>query len=152
MPTSLPDVSPGILRRRRRRGCLISLRRSRNKLEELLIREAARREEVFKNLPELLKRIKKIGEADKESRVFLFGFVARDEHVLTSDIDILILTKLQPCEIIAKLRKEGFDEPFEFHETDEKMFSFYCKLIRELREIKRAYSTLLSPYPAETRC
>lgn len=108
----------------------------RNWLEELLIREAARREEVFKNLPELLKRIKKMmGEADKESRVFLFGSVARDEHGLTSDIDILILTKLKPCEVIAKLRKEGFDEPFEFHVTDEKMFSFYCKLIRELREI-----------------
>ncbi len=108
----------------------------RNRLEELLIREAARREEVFKSLPELLKRIKKIvGEADEESRVFLFGSVARDECVLTSDIDILILTKLKPSEVIAKLRKEGFDEPFEFHVTDEKMFSFYIKLIRELREI-----------------
>ncbi|MEM1548589.1 MAG: nucleotidyltransferase domain-containing protein, partial [Thermoproteota archaeon] len=97
-------------------------------MEELLIREAVKREEVFRNLPELLKRIKKVmSEADEESRVFLFGSVLRGEHVLTSDIDVLILTKLKPCEIIAKLRKEGFDEPFEFHVTDEKTFGFYCK-------------------------
>ncbi|MCX8183006.1 MAG: nucleotidyltransferase domain-containing protein [Crenarchaeota archaeon] len=105
-------------------------------MEELLIREAARREEVFKSLPELLKQIKKIiGEADKDSRVFLFGSVLRDEYVLTSDIDILILTKLKPSEVIAKLRKGGFDEPFEFHVADEKMFSFYSKLIGELKEV-----------------
>ncbi|MGB9717752.1 MAG: nucleotidyltransferase domain-containing protein [Thermoproteota archaeon] len=105
-------------------------------MEEFLIREAGRREEVFKNLPKLLKSIKeKMSEADRGSRVFLFGSVARDEHVLTSDIDVLILTKLKPCEVIAKLRKEGFDEPFEFHVTDEKMFSFYSKLIRDLKEI-----------------
>ncbi|MEM2344857.1 MAG: nucleotidyltransferase domain-containing protein [Thermoproteota archaeon] len=105
-------------------------------MEELLIREAVKREEVFRNLPELLKRIKKVmSEADGESRVFLFGSVLRGEHVLTSDIDVLILTKLKPCEIIAKLRKEGFDEPFEFHVTDEKTFGFYCKTIGELREI-----------------
>ncbi|MEM3957584.1 MAG: nucleotidyltransferase domain-containing protein [Thermoproteota archaeon] len=105
-------------------------------MEELLIREAARREEVFKNLPELLKRVKKVmSEADKESKVFLFGSVSSGEHVLTSDIDLLILTKLKPSEVIAKLRKEGFDEPFEFHVTDEKMFSFYNKLIGELKEI-----------------
>ncbi len=67
-----------------------------------------------------------MSKADEEPRVFLFGSVAREEYVLTSDIDILILTKLKPCEVIAKLRKEGFDEPFEFHVTDEKMFSFYA--------------------------
>lgn len=105
-------------------------------MEELLIREAARRKEVFKNLPKLLKSIKKIlSEADRESKVFLFGSVARGEHVLTSDIDVLILTKLKPSEVISKLRKEGFDEPFEFHVMDEKIFKFYNKLIGELKEI-----------------
>ncbi|MGQ9597490.1 MAG: nucleotidyltransferase domain-containing protein [Thermoproteota archaeon] len=74
-------------------------------------------------------------EADGESKVFLFGSVAKKEYVLTSDIDILIITKLKPSEVIAKLRKEGFDEPFKFHVTDEKTFKFYNKLIRELKEI-----------------
>jgi len=105
-------------------------------LEELLIREAARREGAFRNLPKLLKKMKQVlSEADRESRIFLFGSVAKNEHVLTSDIDILILTKLKPSEVIAKLRKEGFDEPFEFHVMDENRFKFYNELIRELKEI-----------------
>lgn len=105
-------------------------------MEELLIREAVRRREVFENLPMLLKRMKELlNEVDRESKVFLFGSVAKNEYVLTSDIDVLILTKLNPSEVIAKLRKEGFDEPFEFHVADEKMFEFYNRLIRELKEI-----------------
>ncbi|MEM2981060.1 MAG: nucleotidyltransferase domain-containing protein [Thermoproteota archaeon] len=105
-------------------------------MEELLIREAARRIEVFENLLKLLKKMKELlNEADRESKFFLFGSVVKNKYVLTSDIDVLILTKLKPSEVIAKLRKEGFDEPFEFHVVDEKMFKFYSRLIRELKEI-----------------
>jgi predicted nucleotidyltransferase len=105
-------------------------------LEELLIREAARRREVFGNMPKLLKKMKEIlNEADRGSRVFLFGSAAKKEYVLTSDIDVLILTRLKPSEVIAKLRKEGFDEPFEFHVVDEKMFRLYKQFVRELGEI-----------------
>lgn len=101
-----------------------------------MIREAARRREVFGNMPKLLKKMKKIlSEADRGSRIFLFGSVVKKEYVLTSDIDVLIVTKLKPSEVIAKLRKEGFDEPFEFHVADEKMFKLYNRLIRELKEI-----------------
>lgn len=101
-----------------------------------MIREALRRKEMFENMSKLLKKMKEmLNEADKESRIFLFGSVAKNEYVLTSDIDVLILTKLKPSEVIAKLRKEGFDEPFEFHVTDEKMFEFYNRLIGELKEI-----------------
>lgn len=105
-------------------------------MKDIFIREAIRREEVFKNLPKLLKEIKKIlNEMDKESRVFLFGSVVKDEYVLISDIDVLILTKLKPNEVIAKLRKEKFDEPFEFHVVDEKRFKLYKKFIKDLKEI-----------------
>lgn len=72
---------------------------------------------------------------DKKSKVFLFGSVIKNKYVLTSDIDILILTKLKPNEVIAKLRKEGFNEPFEFHVVNEKRFKLYKQFIKELREI-----------------
>jgi predicted nucleotidyltransferase len=51
----------------------------------------------------------------KNLKFFYFASVAKNEYVLISDIDVLILTKLKPNEVIAKLRKEGFNEPFEFH-------------------------------------
>lgn len=105
-------------------------------MKDIFIREAIRKEEIFKNLPELLKEIKKIlNEMDKESKVFLFGSVTKNEHVLISDIDVLILTKLKPNEVIAKLRKEGFDEPFEFHIVDEERFKLYKNFIKEMKEI-----------------
>ncbi|MEM2928127.1 MAG: nucleotidyltransferase domain-containing protein [Nitrososphaerota archaeon] len=105
-------------------------------MKNIFIREAFKREEAFKNLPKLLKEIKKIlNEMDKESKIFLFGSVAKNEYVLISDIDVLILTKLKPNEVIAKLRKEGFDELFEFHVMDEKRFNFYKNFIKELKEI-----------------
>jgi hypothetical protein len=34
------------------------------------------------------------------------------------------------------MRKEGFDEPFEFHVMDEERFKFYKQFIKELKEIK----------------
>ncbi len=106
-------------------------------MKDIFIREAIKKEEVFKNLPKLLKEIKKIlNKMDKESKIFIFGSVAKNEHVLISDIDVLILTKLKPNEVIAKLRKEGFDEPFEFHVMDEERFRFYKQFIKELKEIK----------------
>lgn len=72
---------------------------------------------------------------DEGSRIFLFGSAARGDHTLMSDIDILIKTSLKPKEVIAKLRNEGFDEPFEFHVVNEKEFKIYKHMIRELREI-----------------
>jgi predicted nucleotidyltransferase len=105
-------------------------------LDELLVKEAKRRREVFRNLQKILEEIKKILiNMDKESRVFLFGSVVKEEYALTSDIDVLILTKLKPSEVIARLREKGFDEPLEFHVVDDKTFNFYRQLIRELKEL-----------------
>ncbi|MEM2940138.1 MAG: nucleotidyltransferase domain-containing protein [Thermoproteota archaeon] len=99
-------------------------------MEELLIREAARRREVFENLLKLLKKMKELlNEADRESKFFLFGSIVKNRYVLTSDIDVLILTKLKPSEVIAKLRKEGFDEPFEFHVVMKRCSSFTAGLL-----------------------
>lgn len=104
--------------------------------ERLLIEEARRRELVFKNLPSYLEMLKsEVKKMDEGSRVFLFGSVARGEHALTSDIDVLILTDLKPSEVIAKLRRAGFDEPFEFHVVDKERFKVYNYFIRDLEEL-----------------
>ncbi|MEM3677821.1 MAG: nucleotidyltransferase domain-containing protein [Candidatus Bathyarchaeia archaeon] len=98
--------------------------------------EARRRREIFKNLPTHLKELSMfLKKMDGGSRIFLFGSAARGDHVLMSDVDILIKTKLKPKEVIAKLRSEGFDEPFEFHVVNEKEFKIYKDMIPELREI-----------------
>jgi len=72
---------------------------------------------------------------DPEGRVFLFGSTARGENVLASDIDVLILTELTPSTVIATLRKEGFDETFEFHVVDGRRFKIYCNNIKDLKEV-----------------
>ena len=104
--------------------------------EGFLVREARRREHIFRNLDRYLEELKDlITQMDESARVFLFGSVLRREQVLRSDIDILILTKLRPSEVIAALRRAGFDEPFEFHVVDEEMFEVYRRFIRETREL-----------------
>lgn len=73
---------------------------------------------------------------DKNCRIFLFGSAAKGEYSLLSDIDILILTKLKANEVIGRLRRASFDEPFEFHVVDERRFEMYERFIKELKEIK----------------
>ncbi|MEM2843475.1 MAG: nucleotidyltransferase domain-containing protein [Candidatus Bathyarchaeia archaeon] len=105
-------------------------------LEKLLIKEAKRREETFKNLPSYLRNlISFLKEMDRKCKIFLFGSVVKGDYALISDIDILIKTKLKPKEVIAKLRNAGFDEPFEFHVVNEKEFKVYKLFIPELKEI-----------------
>ncbi|MGC8961613.1 MAG: nucleotidyltransferase domain-containing protein [Candidatus Bathyarchaeia archaeon] len=105
-------------------------------LEKLLLKEAERRREVFRNLTKHLRDLSLLlKRMDEESRIFLFGSLARWDHVLISEVDVLIKTNLKPKEVIAKLRGEGFDEPFEFHIVDEREFEIYKGLIPELKEI-----------------
>ncbi|MEM2896984.1 MAG: nucleotidyltransferase domain-containing protein [Candidatus Bathyarchaeia archaeon] len=105
-------------------------------LKKLLIREAKKREEIFKNLPAYLRNLSSFLKGmDKGCRIFLFGSVAKGDYALISDVDILIKTKLKPKEVIAKLRDAGFDEPFEFHVVNEKEFKIYKRFVPELKEI-----------------
>jgi predicted nucleotidyltransferase len=42
--------------------------------------------------------------------------VAEGRHLYSSDVDVLIVTeRLRPGEVIAALKEEGFDDPFEIH-------------------------------------
>ncbi|QOJ79737.1 nucleotidyltransferase domain-containing protein [Infirmifilum lucidum] len=72
---------------------------------------------------------------DSNGKLFLFGSTSRGENTLASDIDILILTSLDPSFVIANLRKAGFDDPFEFHVVDNSRFELYKRFIKDLKEI-----------------
>jgi predicted nucleotidyltransferase len=71
---------------------------------------------------------------DPEAEVYLFGSVAEGRHLYSSDVDVLIVTKgLRPGEMIAFLKEEGFDDPFEIHVVDRSVLELYerrSKLIR----------------------
>jgi predicted nucleotidyltransferase len=81
-----------------------------------LIDEAKRRREIFENLDEYLKKIVEIVEKiDSNAEVYLFGSVAEGRHLISSDIDILMVSNLHPGRIIAELWLNGIDDPFEIH-------------------------------------
>lgn len=95
---------------------------------KILIKEALKKQEAFKNLKRNLKTIKEtVKKLDPTAKVYLFGSVAHKKHNYSSDIDILIITKLEPAKIHAELWKAGIKEPFEIHiQTKEKAY-FYKK-------------------------
>ena len=83
---------------------------------ELVVKNALKRQEAFKNLPTHLKTIKEtLHKFDPDAEIYLFGSVAEKQHNYSSDIDILIITKLPPANVHAELWKAGIKEPFEIH-------------------------------------
>ncbi|MEM3692595.1 MAG: nucleotidyltransferase domain-containing protein [Candidatus Bathyarchaeia archaeon] len=102
--------------------------------DEILIKRALTRQKAFKNLKKNLKKIKKIVvNIDPDAEVFLFGSVAGGRYNYSSDIDILIVTKMEPKIIHAELWKRGIKEPFEIHiQPREKAYLYWmnAKLIR----------------------
>jgi hypothetical protein len=83
---------------------------------ELLVKYALKRQEAFKNLPVHLKTIKEtIHKIDPDAEIYLFGSVAEKRNNYSSDIDVLIITKLPPANVHAELWKAGIKEPFEIH-------------------------------------
>jgi predicted nucleotidyltransferase len=65
--------------------------------------------------------------------VFLFGSVAENTHTYSSDIDILIVTNVEPAKVYFELWKAGIKEPFEIHVQPPKKVHFYqrrAKLVK----------------------
>ena len=84
--------------------------------ERLLVREARRRAEIFKNLDRYLKLIAEtVKRLDEGARVYLFGSVAEGRHLPSSDIDVLVVTERPPGEVLAALWSQGIKDPFEVH-------------------------------------
>lgn len=93
---------------------------------KLLIREARRRQKIFKNLDKYFEIIKStIKKLDPNAEIYLFGSVATGKHLYSSDIDILVLTNLHPTYIISELWRKGIGDPFEIHVRPHKFLSLY---------------------------
>lgn len=83
---------------------------------DLIVKTARRRKEVFSELPKYLEAIKKtVLILDPKAQTYLFGSVAEKKNSLSSDIDILIITNIDPAKINCELWKAGIKEPFEIH-------------------------------------
>jgi predicted nucleotidyltransferase len=99
-----------------------------------LIDEVKRRREIFENLDEYLKKIvETVRKIDSNAEVYLFGSVAEGRHLISSDIDILVVSDLHPGRIIAELWSNGIDDPFEIHVITRDMLETYkrrTKLIK----------------------
>lgn len=96
---------------------------------DILIKTALERRNTFKNLPEKLETVKKVvRKLDSQAKIYLFGSVAEKTHTYSSDIDILVVTRLHPAKIHAELWKAEIREPFEIHvQTPEKAELYMAK-------------------------
>jgi predicted nucleotidyltransferase len=93
---------------------------------EILVKTALKRREAFRNLAEHLKTIKKtVHKLDPEAEIFMFGSVAEKKYNYSSDIDVLIITKLHPAKIHYELWKAGIKDPFEIHVHPPEKVIFY---------------------------
>lgn len=101
---------------------------------KILVEIAIKRRRIFEKLPEYLKIIKDIIlRLDSEAEIYLFGSVAEENYNYSSDIDILIITRIHPANIHLELWKAGIKDPFEIHvQTPEKaiIYKMKAKLIK----------------------
>jgi len=104
--------------------------------EELLIKEAKRRAEVFRNLNRYLTILANVVEQiDDKAEIYLFGSVAEGEHLLSSDIDVLVVTDKSPGEVLKRLWEAGIKDPFEIHVATKEQLKLY-KAKAKLARIK----------------
>ncbi|MEM0495306.1 MAG: nucleotidyltransferase domain-containing protein [Thermofilum sp.] len=102
--------------------------------EKLLVSEAKRRARIFSDLDKHLKTIADtVKRLDEKAEVYLFGSVAEGRHLLSSDIDVLVVTDAAPAHVIAELWKSGITDPFEVHVVTRDFFETYRKRARLVR-------------------
>jgi hypothetical protein len=101
---------------------------------DILVKTALKRKEAFRNLAKNLGTIKEtVRKLDPEAETYVFGSVVGKKHNYSSDIDILIITKMHPTKIHFELWKAGIKEPFEIHVHSPQRATFYktrTKLVR----------------------
>jgi len=99
---------------------------------KIIINMAIERKQVFENLYEYIKKIKKIVKnIDENAEIYLFGSVPEKNFNYSSDIDVLIITESNPDELRLKLWKANIKEPFELHiHTPENSKRIRAKLMK----------------------
>jgi len=98
------------------------------------VKRALQKRRVFNSLKEHLDVIKRVVcGLDPNAEVYLFGSVAEGRSNLASDIDILIVTKVDPAEVHMELWRAGVKEPFEIHVHTKDEVTFYEGRVRLLK-------------------
>lgn len=93
-----------------------------------MIEEAAYRRHIFQNLDKYLRKILEVArKLDDRSEVYLFGSVAEGRYILSSDIDILVVTEVKPELILAEMWSNGVKDPFEIHVTTKDKLQLYAQ-------------------------
>ena len=90
------------------------------------VEAANRRKWIFSHISENLEGIRNaVLKLDNDAKFYLFGSVTAGTSILSSDIDILIITELRVEAVISELWKRGFSDPFEFHVRSQDYFVLY---------------------------
>jgi len=98
------------------------------------VKRALQKRRVFDSLKEHLDVLKRVVcELDPDAEVYLFGSVAESRSNLASDIDILIVTKVNPAKVHFELWRAGVKEPFEIHVHTKDEATFYEGRVRLLK-------------------
>jgi predicted nucleotidyltransferase len=93
---------------------------------KFLVKTALKRQEVFRDLEKHLQTIKEtLSKLDTQTEVYLFGSVAENRQTYSSDIDVLVVTKLEPARVHYALWNSGIKEPFEIHVQPPEKIDFY---------------------------
>lgn len=93
---------------------------------EILVKTALKRREVFRNLGKYLKIIENtVRELDSKAEVYLFGSVIDENYNYSSDIDVLVVTRVNPADVHLRLWKAGIKDPFEIHVQTPEGAEFY---------------------------
>lgn len=91
---------------------------------DIILQSAQERKKIFMNLSKYLQTIKEVVKGmDSEAEIFLFGSVAENTYTLSSDIDVLVVTRLDPGLVHLELWKSGIKDPFEIHVQHPKKLS-----------------------------
>ncbi|MGB9830536.1 MAG: nucleotidyltransferase domain-containing protein [Fervidicoccaceae archaeon] len=102
-----------------------------------MVEDAKRKIEVFENLEHYLKMAYRIvKELDEGAEIYVFGSLVEGKSLVSSDIDLLIVTSLPPEVVISKLWERGIKEPFEIHVVDREMFKYYLRKAKNLKMLE----------------
>lgn len=102
-----------------------------------MIEEAKKRAEVFEKLECYLRKVyQAVKGLDEGAEIYLFGSAAEEKSLLSSDIDVLVVTNLSPEYVISKLWERGIKEPFEIHVVDRKRLEHYLRKVKMIRKLE----------------
>ncbi|WP_054841722.1 nucleotidyltransferase domain-containing protein [Vulcanisaeta distributa] len=101
---------------------------------DYLIEDARRRQDVFRNLNKYLRIIKEVIKSlDPNAEVYLFGSVAENKYALSSDIDVLVITSVDPGIVLERLWRAGIGPPFEIHVRMPDKLAYYKRFSKLIR-------------------